>query len=173
MYIRLIQEKEWALLPSKNRRNKVLLKPLTSPNWIQLMLQLRNQKRTGKSLPLLVNKNQSTWLLAKINAFPYNTWRDSERFASFLLSLFMFVVPQFKRASRPPGGLVKVGLLVSFPSQGFQCGQSQTGLKNLHSQQISSRTLRLLSPAGGGWGQHVKEPCWRSHPADSWDDIFF
>lgn len=69
----------------------------------------------------------------------------------------MLVVPQFKRASRPPGGLVKVRLLVSFPSQGFQRGQSQRGLKNLRSQQISRGTLRLLSPGGRGMWRNPAE----------------
>lgn len=54
--------------------------------------------------------------------------------------------------SRPPGGLVKVRLLFFFPSKGFQRGQSQRGLKNLRSQQISRGTLRLLSPGGPACG---------------------
>lgn len=57
----------------------------------------------------------------------------------------MSVAPPLKHVSRPIGGLVTVQL-AAFPSQGFQHGQSEMGLKSLHSQQVSRVTLRLLSP---------------------------
>lgn len=167
--MRLIQEKEYVLLPSKSRRSKVLLKPLASPNCIQLMLQLRNQGEQESRYHCLWIKTSTLECWQRLMLFLIIPGGTQECFIPFLLSLFMLVVPQFKRASRPPGGLVKVRLLFSFPSKGFQRGQSQRGLKNLCSQQISRGTLRLLSP--GGW--HVEEPCWRSHPTDSLDCIVF